>query len=1202
MFDDINAVSKVELTQVKASPSVNSPNDGGFNSEENVRWANKKLTTKPFIYGKTEQEVSDSFGNSVAMGWYGAYNANDAMFSIDGYLFKVAANNVSYDVDSSGVDINLMPAQKFISGLANVGTDYELSTKYNDFLFDEYNPDKHVDLDVVTEAMETALAEGTVIGFIKNSYIGSYLEQLTVSVSNVSYRSTTISIDNSIDLSDFPNSLKEISEDVLREVPVATTPNNPTLGDYVNIYYPVRLKKVKVFNGTNADPKYTEDIRMYFTDIFGVEFIFGSIYSNTHDYPFTFNQFSNMDDNAPLNAVNFTGCKKTTMPTHQYNIPALYNQSNQTWERKPKTDDGDHSSDITGFSTAIGTDLISSVFDIKTVSNLLGYLPTTVPEDVIPGITNTLSYYCMKFDSDYSQFCLRVTTGTGDKTVPVSFMTSNGVIAPDGFVTSNGISRKYPVEGYMHFIKRLYVLKENPAYNFDSPTEEEIDAVTVQDLTSWTDFADVKTNGTVAGTTSIQTSFSVFYHNFLYPCICLYLSLGYFSLLDNAVYSTDDQKMKACGCGFALSQSAAPSITNQDISVDQDYKYTSYVNNGGQLQAVSDTSVVLDYHKDYMSDYDRVHLNTRGTDATQLLGNYYYRDSFSWGDTLHVPHYFEDPINLIRRCMASSEYTGAKTTTDPSTITVFYFVDGNGLDKKTFDTRRQIAVDGFLFPKVVYGSDQVPSETSKAKFSDYFVGTLSTHLGLMYYMDSDSHYSYTFGNGLNYNFQIYTWFGTLPYIAKLQKDSLNYLSGKDYTDGKYNGVQFGFATSSDYVTDDELHIFNTWQTIIPRVQSYDFESFNGKVDFSDADVKTAREAFLHISKVYDGDRELGMILDDIRSDVDYIKNEIGEQVEDITGRVEALETTVYTETTGLVDKVGSLDDTVYDPDDGLVAVVGRCRKLIYSGELRSMNSGEHIYYRVYGFSEADTNKLCEIFTTPGDRAGIGAYSSPFDPQSVESDLCPLINMGINTVTVLPGIMAIQAYVFSFDFETLNLPYTLSSLWPYACSGSSSTLTGPLYVNFQNGVRLLNGYCFRYSRVKNIYIPNTVVGGLSIPDVNRALGAAQSAFVDCTNMSAITFDCHDVGTTVCENCIALYDVSMTANVKHIYPYPFVGCASYLTINYLGSKDEFLAIHKDQHWDSLDVLDTRHIQTICCSDYYASYDPDTDNYAWSSYPVE
>ena len=1176
MFNDIESVYKIQLNRVKASPSVNSPNDGAFNSEENVRWANKKLTTKPFIYGKTEQDVEHQFGSSVAVGWYGGY-CSSASLSMDGYLIRVAdSNSLSYDADNndSSSVVDLMPAQKFISDLVGCATDNQLTTNYSDFLFSAYDPSLNGVTPEIRESWIAACNSDTIMGFICMTYKESYLDALTVDLNTVSYEDTTISIDNTVDTQS-PDTIGRTSESDPRTNPVATTQLDSGSVTSVKIYYPIKLKTVKKYNSTTKT--YSDDYRLYFTDIFGIEFSFITLSTNTHLYPSTRSLFSDMDVNRPLNQLNFDQCKKTTIPVSKYNYSVMYSDG----LRK------DFSDPVT-ISEYITPSFELPMLTRYSLSNLVNYVPASVSD--ISEIRSTMDYYCIPFgngDSEdiISNLCLRGQNSRGETySTPIAFMGSNGMITPDGFATgSNGtISKLYPVEGYMHFIKRIYLIaNEIPV------TEEAIASVTTKQLTSWTSVSQVPSNGSNSSVSSVFISFNIFYQNYLYPLICSYLNLAYSSLMDNTIYASgsNSSTMKAVGCGRLLQ--GVPETTDNYVSVDQNYSHSGYVNVGGRLESQVGMTDLIQYHKDYLSDKTRLIEGSLSPSRSIIVGKYQYQNNFDFdfSSTSSVsPNYFEDPINLVRRCMVSNTYSDAATYTS-SDNTIFYTDYQQTMVINNIN--QLIAVDDYLFPKIP-SSDALDPSASGVISQISFVAYLAT---TYVFSPNTNSYSRSFGNGLAFTSNINSWDAAINYIAELQKDSLKYLSGKDYEDGLYGGIKFRSTLKKHDMESEDLLLFRFNVSSIPRVLSYDEESFNDSVNYNDLDVKTAREAFIPVCKIYRGNLELGMILDNIDFSLDDIRTKIAELDDDI-----------HNEDSGIIKRIDDIEDTL-NGDTGLVervsnlyTITDRCRKLIYSGELRTSGSGYHVYYQIFGFDEDDQDKICEIFTNRSNTS-IESYSSPFDPQTLEEDKSPLIGKGIGTINVHPGIMDIGSYVFSFDFTHLNLPYTLAYFREYACSGSSDAYSGPRYVTLAPGVRLLNEYCFRYCRVHDIYVPNTVVSGIGM---NRVLGGAQSAFVDC-GLSRITFDSNDIGTTACENCTNLYDVTVTKNVSHIYPYAFVGCSDYLSINYLGTKSEFMSIIKDTGWNHLNVTGTKFIQNIYCVDLYETYNPDIDDYEWHAYDI-
>ena len=136
---------QVELVNVKANPSVYSPNDGGFNSEENMRWAVKKLATKPFIIGETKDIVDNSLRMSFDRNTLQT-KLSGGMCSIDGYTIKIAdKNNISFD-DPVGEDVSAYvenkQIQQFISTLTGYGQgkDVSLQNTISEFCLSYYDP------------------------------------------------------------------------------------------------------------------------------------------------------------------------------------------------------------------------------------------------------------------------------------------------------------------------------------------------------------------------------------------------------------------------------------------------------------------------------------------------------------------------------------------------------------------------------------------------------------------------------------------------------------------------------------------------------------------------------------------------------------------------------------------------------------------------------------------------------------------------------------------------------------------------------------------------------------------------------------------------------------------------------------------------------------------------------------------------------
>lgn len=1183
MFNDINSIYKLPLNQVKSSPSVNSPNDGAFNSEENVRWANKKLTTKPFIYGRTEQDVENSLGRDVRLGWYGAY-CGDAMLSIDGYLIKIANNeNISYDAEHSlsGPDIDLMPAQLFIADLVNCGTDKELSTEYSDFLFTEFDPSTQTITSDLIEKWQNASKDGTVIGFIKSSYTNSYRMSLSSETDPNSgteyivYENNKIAVNNLITVTS-PNDLRYITETTPRTEPVAQTIlDGNNLITQIDIFYPITLTKAKKY--TSNSETYDTVYKLGFTDIYSITFTFDTISAWSHVYPYTSSVFADIDNHAPLDALSFSNCDTTTMPSKAYNYVSLYQTDGSKLVRK--SFDSQETTDYR-YNAQFPMDM----FEYKTLTELMSNFPVPVSADYVPEIRSTMGYYCIKFDTTLRDLCIRGTNSLGQNyDVPIAFMGSNGAVTPNGFVIGYGnkYSPTYPVEGYLHFIKRLYLMR-SAADPTDYPTEEQINAVTVQDLVSWTTASEIPANGN-SGAATVNFSFNTFYQEYLYPLICMHMNLSYSSLMDNVVFNTytDNFKtMKACGCGKALLGTAGTEDNN--TFVGQAYTHAGYRNNNGILEEVSDMVDTIQYHKDYLSDETRIRFRSVYPNATQLLGNYWYRPKFNLDTTASSTsaNYFEDPINVIRRCMVNqASYNGAATVTDTDN-TIFYTTTGGTMQETVIDSvSRYIALDDFLFPLI---SDLVahPSDIALIPQSD-FVATIATEEMVSI---NGFGYSRTLAVGMTFITKLNTWSVSIPYVATLQKDSLNYLSGKDYEDGLYGGIKFRFMLNTDDMEPDDLLIFMYNGSTVPKIHSYDGESFNLGVDIYDPAVKTAREAFLHVSKVYDGDRELGMILDDVQEDVENFKTDVESSIGEVNNSITTINNTLYTDDTGLVDKISSID-----------SYLSGSFKLLETGALSNPSDlNSNVTYEIYGVSLNSGENKC-IVRGYGTIKDYDRYWDDYIPED-ELEITPLRGKHIHSIIILPGITKIGGGAFSFDFNDISIPstvYTISSA--LLSSGDADHIVGPKYVSFEYGTRNQTGVLgMTYSRIVSAAIPKTITGATT--------GSLSGLLAFNFNGSPYLEQCSVASPTINGNggfqdCVRLKYLVLDGTY-YIGTDSFLGCSLLTKITYLGTKTQWAAIVKDTDWDvtgrdgSHNV--TSRLEKIVCYDGNLVYDDNTNSW--------
>lgn len=1193
MFQDINTINQLALNNVKASASVNSPNDGGFNSEENFRWANRKLTTKPFIFGETEEDVSKAFGSSVSVGWYGAYGTS-ALINLDGYFIKVAnKDNLSYDEHGvlSGPDINLMPAQKFISGLMNSGTDLEIPSALADFLFSEYVPTDYEDVTPELQSKwSSAIDSDTIIGFIRNTCVDTYAAELTSTSGKLKYENTEIVVDNSITITD-PDSLKYISGETLRTDPVAQTVESEGTVTRADIYYPVRLKSVKRYNGdTNT---YTNENRMYFTDIFGIEYTYGTASVNTHNYPYTFCQFATMETHSPLQALGVSSCDTTTYPSKLYDFTKLYTGDGDTVTRKTigeSVDDTYNSSDFPSFANL--TNFFGGKLIRYTISDLLSFMPAVVPESDIKKITNNLSYYCLNLNSGIANIKSLLLKSEGGDQIPVTFISSDGAITPDGFIGDEGVkSKRYPLEGYMHFIKRLYVLYTHPQYAPHAPTEDEISAVTLKQLTDW-----VSADHSISGYdgNSVNVTFTTFYNTYLYPCICAFINLAYSSLMDNVVYTTaatNALQTKACGCGNIIS--GLPGIEDDVITSNQQYVYTGYTNVGGVMTPDSAMVAKIEYHKDSLSDYHRVFINPQKPPTAEIIPGYNFRATYSVAAAKinnKIALYFEDPINYIRRCMVkpekAAEYSG-------TFITSYYVYNGSALTEMQIQsTPYKIKLDDYLFPAT---SQNTASGTGIVSVDD-MVGRMGS---VSEWMLNGAGIYNSPGNGMCFTTVCSEWSPSLPYVVFLRKDSLNYLSGRDYVTGKYGGVQFGFRLSKNDITTDELLLFCYNGTSTPSVQAYDRESFNFGINYYDYDVKTAREAFIHASKVYDDNKkELSLILREIADSIDTTNTSIqgvterigevelnlGNLTETVTNpetgiaaQVESINTEINDADTGIDARLGAIEDQIND-DDGIADTVeqldtdintpntgllAQAYRLLETGLLSEEGDPDnYVTYHIYGNSLSGSDNVCYI-------RGYGNTDT-----SIESlRPSPLINKGIRSVIVEPGVIFVTDKELSFPFNDLHVSCTYDNSVQSDVNGA-----GYKYITIDDGavVSITNNQYIKFASIP----PST-----TFTNIYR-----------CVRLQKV--EIHSPVLYCISECNLLEDVIVGSDVKvvgddsmatghYTAGRPFLNDDSLYRLTYLGMASEWAQLTKSEHWDVTAVDESTDtplswITTVVCLD--------------------
>ena len=403
MFSDLtnsDSIKELGLSNTKAYPSVNSPNDGGFNSEQNLRQFIKSIATKPFIIGKTEEDVTKSFKTNPSS--FGIY-FDSAMFSVDGYVFKIAPQeDISYDaqyIGEPGSTFNTQYIQRFVLDLCGYGKEdsERIASKLDEFCFEEYNPGISSDWDALKESWEDAVDKDISIGYVRIAYMDSYLENVLIvdDINNlIKYNSETI--DRSVTLIDYDSSFEtdgKVNPDAIKDYleghTMSTTKpfgcvvredidQNPTK---VNIYYPVFVKTI----GTKR--------YITFEDIYNIQYRHDQTsIGYTKSYPSTKCLFVNIDSNPPMNSLypdvepENRECQFFTQPTQLYRYQDLYTVDSSHRASR-------HSFDTEISDIAVSIDSYLSEFFTKvSFENVKNIQSTDSSSQRVPYVKNTLSY------------------------------------------------------------------------------------------------------------------------------------------------------------------------------------------------------------------------------------------------------------------------------------------------------------------------------------------------------------------------------------------------------------------------------------------------------------------------------------------------------------------------------------------------------------------------------------------------------------------------------------------------------------------------------------------------------------------------------------------------------------------------------------------------------------------------------------------
>lgn len=876
-FPEVNdsIMEGIPVSNVKASPSINSANDGSFNSEENLKWANKKLTQKPFIVGATSEEVRKSF--SLVQNDGESIRISPGMLSADGYLFKISdTENISYDQDPSenfSLDVTTKYMTKFVRGLTNQTTAYAVDTNLNDFVYSEYRTTE--EQDTYQKNWFTASAtDGTVVGYIVNRYSGEYFNSLEIGdTTDIEVPDYVIFSKNAIVIANSNNShimdgvsfnsiddIKNFHENEFFKIgdPFALYTDG---NDYIEIYYPVKLVYRNIFNEQTS--KYEKTMLLAYTNIFGLLNYYDTPVIESRTYPNTFSIWVTVDTNDPLSSVTSNSILKTVWNSTFYNADSLYHDS--FW-RYTKQDFEDGSASSLNINTETVTySFLSDIFDV--VTDEKNYIPEA--DETIQYHEGILIYYCIPDIPDaWKQTIIK---GGETKYVPICFMTSDGSLCTQGFVhgeNNDQIISTYPVEGYLHCIKRLYC-----EYKLGiTPTEADIQAVTVKQLTRWT-------------SSSSGPNFTAFYE-ILQKYIGFYMQLCYSSLINNVL---NTNKYKFNGCGDILPSSSP-------FTKDEFYTYQEYTRSNGAIvkngtgYSYASVTTTIPYQNDISNDYlrisDRVDCLDNGNilvpgeiaeDNTENIRSSLYDFYTSPVTTISgVDVTFlgiEDPISYIRRCYLNldlgsdvrSKYAYLRT----DIFDLYKIVKNENTNKyelTTYDTylfersgaswqhSGAVVLDDYLMPMKLpkdvcfeYVGDILPQYWEPVLFESSYDIWLSQKPQINYGSQIECT---SIVNGMNFCWRQYSWRTVIPYVVEPQYDPLGYLRGSNIENiSEYKGLKMYYKFPEEIETDD-LVIFSTMFSNLPSNVSFDKDSCNIELDTTWEDSNSKRETYISASKVY----------------------------------------------------------------------------------------------------------------------------------------------------------------------------------------------------------------------------------------------------------------------------------------------------------------------------------------------------------------